>query len=91
MPNGRLATLFAATGMLLACGDGPTTDGSASAPLPPSQQIESSFTLKLLRGTGENPFSQLAYECHECTFAQHAAVEPPPGFTKSPACGGRFL
>lgn len=76
----RLCNVALATFILTACGSGPTTGG-----LETSAGIESSFTLKLLRNTGENPFAQLAYECDECSFAQHAAVEPQPGWTKSPA------
>ena len=68
--------------VLLAIGCG---SGSTPAPEDPSAGIESSFTLKVLRNTGENPFSLLAYECDECSFAQHAELEPPPGWTKAPA------
>ena len=46
--------------------------------------LRSSFTLKMLKNTGENPFAQLAYQCDECSFAQHAAIEPPPGWSKAP-------
>ena len=38
----------------------------------------------MLKNTGENPFAQLAYQCDECSFAQHAAIEPPPGWSKAP-------
>ncbi len=44
----------------------------------------SSFTLKLLQATGENPFANLVYECDACTFEQHAAIQPPPGWSKGP-------
>lgn len=66
--------------LLMGCGSGATP----ANPDPPTG-IESSFTLKLLRNTGENPFAVLAYECQACSFAQHAAIEPPPGWTKAPA------
>lgn len=42
------------------------------------------FTLKLHNSTGETPFTQLAYECDQCTFEQFVAVEPPPGWSKGP-------
>jgi hypothetical protein len=32
----------------------------------------------------ENLFSNLAYECSECTIAQQATIEPPPGWSKGP-------
>ena len=66
--------------LLAGCGEGATP----TAPGEPLG-IESTFTLKLLRNTGEGPFAQLAYQCDECSFAQHEAVEPPPGFTRAPA------
>jgi len=50
----------------------------------PSEDAGSSFTLKLLKNTGENPFANLAYECDECSFEQHAAIVPPPGWSKAP-------
>jgi hypothetical protein len=50
----------------------------------PLTDIGSSFTLKLLNNTGENPFTNLVYECDECSFEQHAAIEPPPGWSKGP-------
>lgn len=80
MNIGRPTTALLATLLAMGCGSGATP-----APADPSAGIESSFTLKVLRNTGENPFSVLAYECDECSFAQHAALEPPPGWTKAPA------
>lgn len=41
--------------------------------------------LKLFKSTGENPFANLIYECDECSFAQHAAIEPPAGWSKDPS------
>ncbi|MDG2305668.1 MAG: hypothetical protein P8R42_13700 [Candidatus Binatia bacterium] len=76
----RLCVAALATFILTACGSGATTGDSET-----SAGIESSFTLKMLRSTGENPFAQLAYECDECSFAQHASVEPPSGWTRAPA------
>lgn len=46
------------------------------------EDVGSSFTLKLLQSTGENPFANLVYECDACTFEQHAAIQPPPGWSK---------
>lgn len=71
--------LLALTLSVGGCGDDSETDSD------PSAGTASSFTLKMLRNTGENPFAQLAYECDVCSFAQHAAIEPPPGWTKAPA------
>ncbi len=48
------------------------------------EDLGSSFTLKMLKKTGENPFANLAYECDECSFAQHTAIKPPPGWSKAP-------
>jgi len=53
-------------------------------PIDENQGTGSSFTLKLLRNTGESPFSNLVYECDQCTFEQHAAIQPPPGWSKGP-------
>ena len=50
----------------------------------PSNDLGSSFTLKLLQNTGENPFTNLVYECDQCSFEQHAAVQPPTGWSKGP-------
>lgn len=72
--------VFASACILMGGGDGETNEEPLSAP-----GIESSFTLKRLRNTGANPFAQLAYECEHCSFAQHAAVEPPAGWTRAPA------
>lgn len=63
---------------------GPVSLPGTVAVLPPAD-LGSSFTLKLLKNTGENPFANLVYECDECSFAQHAAIEPPPGWSKGPA------
>ena len=48
---------------------------------PPPTQI---FTHKMILPTGENPFAQKAYECHQCTFEQLESVIPPPGWIKGP-------
>jgi len=42
------------------------------------------FTLKLLKRTGENFFSSLAYECNECSFEQFTNLRAPRGWSKSP-------
>ena len=80
MNTARTSAAMLAALLAIGCGS-----GSTPTPEDPSAGIESSFTLKVLRNTGENPFSLLAYECDECSFAQHAELEPPPGWTKAPA------
>ena len=50
----------------------------------PPRDPGSSFTLKMLQRTGENPFASLAYECNACSFEQFAAIRPPQGWSKSP-------
>lgn len=42
------------------------------------------FTLKLLKRTGENFFSSLAYECNDCSFEQFENLRAPRGWSKSP-------
>ena len=49
-----------------------------------SESTGDKFTLKLLKRTGENLFSNLAYECNECTFEQFESLKPPRGWSKSP-------
>ena len=49
-----------------------------------SEPTGDKFTLKLLKRTGENLFSNLAYECNECTFKQFESLKPPRGWSKSP-------
>ena len=49
-----------------------------------SEPTGDEFTLKLLKRTGENFFSNLAYECNDCTFEQFEALKPPRGWSKSP-------
>jgi hypothetical protein len=44
----------------------------------------SAFTHKMIKNTDDNLFSSLAYECNECTIAQQASIEPPPGWSKGP-------
>ena len=43
---------------------------AAIAQLTPPQSTGEAFTLKLLKRTGENFFSSLAYECNDCSFEQ---------------------
>lgn len=43
------------------------------------------FTHKMIKGTGENMFASLAYECPQCTFEQWLAIDPPEGWSKGPA------
>ena len=61
---------------------GPAVGSDASTP---PGAIRQPFTHKMIKGTGENPFASLAYECPECTFAQWESIETPPGWTKGPA------
>ena len=49
-----------------------------------SEPTMEEFTLKVLKRTGENLFSNLAYECNECTFEQFDALTLPRGWRKSP-------
>jgi len=49
-----------------------------------SESTGAAFTLKLLKNTDENQFSNLGYECNECSFEQFDAIIPPPGWSKSP-------
>jgi hypothetical protein len=44
----------------------------------------STFTHKMIKSTGDNLFSQLAYECPECSISQQSSIEPPPGWQKGP-------
>ena len=49
-----------------------------------SEPTGEGFTLKVLKRTGENLFSNLAYECNECTFEQFEDLTLPRGWRKSP-------
>ena len=49
-----------------------------------SEPTGEGFTLKVLKRTGENFFSNLAYECNECTFEQFDALTLSRGWRKSP-------
>jgi len=49
-----------------------------------SEPTGEGYTLKVLKRTGENFFSNLAYECNECTFEQFDALTLPRGWRKSP-------
>ena len=49
-----------------------------------SEPTGEGFTLKVLKRTGENLFSNLAYECNECTFEQFKDLTLPRGWRKSP-------
>ena len=49
-----------------------------------SEPTREGFTLKVLKRTDENIFSNLAYECNECTFEQFDALTLPRGWRKSP-------
>ena len=42
------------------------------------------YTHKMFKGTDENVFAQLAYDCNVCTFEQFAAIEVPDGWSKGP-------
>ena len=43
------------------------------------------FTHKMMKNTAENQYSALAYECSECTFEQHQAIEAPVDWSKGPS------
>ena len=49
-----------------------------------SEPTGEGFTLIVLKRTGENLFSNLAYECNECTFEQFKDLTLPRGWRKSP-------
>ena len=49
-----------------------------------SEPTKEGFTLKVLKRTGENLFSNIAYECNECTFKQFEDLTLPRGWRKSP-------
>ena len=51
----------------------------------PEMEMRSVFTHKMVKSTGDNPFSSLAYECPQCTFEQWNSIEPPEGWSKGPA------
>ena len=57
---------------------------SCVEPDPPPEETGASFTLKMHQRTGETIFSQLAYECNQCSFEQFAAIEAPSGWSKAP-------
>ena len=42
------------------------------------------FTHKMIKNTDDSLFSNLAYECTECSIAQQATIEPPTGWSKGP-------
>ncbi len=50
----------------------------------PAATEYTNFTLKMNQSTGETQFTQLAYQCDACSFAQFEAIVPPPGWEKSP-------
>ena len=49
------------------------------------EELVQTFTHKMNKSTGENPFASLAYECQECTFEQWDSIVPPDGWSKGPA------
>ena len=57
---------------------------AANSQLTPPQSTGEAFTLKLLKRTGENFFSSLAYECNDCSFEQFKNLRAPRGWSKSP-------
>ena len=48
------------------------------------QSTGEAFTFKLVKRTGENFFSSLAYECNDCSFEQFKNLRAPRGWSKSP-------
>ena len=59
---------------------GHIADASNLGPKP-----ENVFTHKMIKPSGENQFASLAYECPECSFEQHLAINTPAGWTKGPS------
>ena len=57
---------------------------AANSQSTPPQSTGEAFTLKLLKRTGENFFSSLAYECNDCSFEQFENLRAPRGWSKSP-------
>jgi len=51
--------------------------GDSSSEADPLAGMQSNFTHKMMKSTGENPFAQLGYECRECTWEQIEAIVPP--------------
>jgi len=49
-----------------------------------SEPTGEGFTLKVLERTGESLFSNLAYECNECTFEQFDSLTLSRGWRKGP-------
>ncbi len=48
-------------------------------------EMEPVFTHKMMKPSGENPFSHYAYDCNQCSFEQWLAIETPEGWTKGPS------
>jgi hypothetical protein len=79
-----MRSLLKKTTMMVALALAIGSCGGSGSDADPLAGVESNFTHKMMRRTGENPFSQLGYECPECSWEQIAAIVPPPGWTKGP-------
>jgi hypothetical protein len=62
----------------------PDEDWSPATAVFTRKGLLSTFTHKMIRSTDDNSFSQLAYECAECSISQQASINPPPGWQKGP-------
>ncbi len=62
----------------------PELDWPAATAVFTSSGMLSNFTHKMVKNTDDNLFSQLAYECNQCSIAQQASIEVPPGWQKGP-------
>ena len=78
------ATERASDAVIEGAGDAATQGDTAQEDTGDAPSSEISFTHKMMKSTGENMFSSLAYECSECTVEQHAAIEVPEGWQKGP-------
>lgn len=58
--------------------------GDSASDADPLAGMQSNFTHKMTRATGENQFALLGYECRECSWEQVEAIVPPPGWKKGP-------
>ena len=76
------ARFLAAAALLVSAAIGGCGDSDSDND--PLAGMQSGFTHKMMRATGENPFAQLGYECSECSWEQVDAIVPPPGWTKGP-------
>ena len=62
----------------------PDQDWSPSTAVFAQSGMLSNFTHKMIKSADDNLFPQLAYECSECSIAQQASIDPPPGWVRGP-------